>query len=155
MPADFEVPIVIVGFGHSEDIVECLKAVATQRNCPKFEVFICENGGAAAFDALEQALSEKGAPCEGGVDSVEPPPNGFKRARRLRLAAGPAGVTIGLASENLGFAGGTNAWVRPLLAEPGWTAVWILNPDTSLSLTPWRSSPTTPKSAARAWSEAG
>jgi N-acetylglucosaminyl-diphospho-decaprenol L-rhamnosyltransferase len=131
MAAEFEVPIVIVGFGHSEDVVECLKALATQRNCPKFEVFICENGGAAAFDALEEALSAKGAPCEGGVESVEPPPGDFVRARRLRLAGGLAAVTIGQASENLGFAGGTNAWVRPLLAEPAWTAVWILNPDTS------------------------
>ena len=131
MAAEFEVPIVIVGFGHSEDIVECLKAVATQRNCPKFEVFICENGGAAAFDALEKALSAKGAPCEGGVESMEAPPGGFVRARRLRLAGGLAAVTIGQASENLGFAGGANAWVRPLLVEPGWSAVWILNPDTS------------------------
>ena len=131
MPAEFEVPIVIVGFGHSDDVVECLKAVATQRNCPRFEVFVCENGGAAAFDALEKALSAKGAPCEGGVESVEPPPGDFKRARRLRLAGGQTPVTIGQASENLGFAGGTNAWVRPLLAEAGWNAVWILNPDTS------------------------
>ena len=46
--------------------------------------------------------------------------------------ASPGGVpvTIGQARDNLGFAGGTNAWMRPLLAEPGWTAVWILNPDT-------------------------
>ena len=65
MPADFEVPIVIVGFGHSEDIVKCLTAVGAQRDCPKFEVFICENGGAAAFDALEKALSEKGGPMRG------------------------------------------------------------------------------------------
>ena len=72
MPADFDIPIVIVGFGHSEDIVKCLTAVGAQRRCPKFEVFICENGGAAAFDALEEALSEKGGPCEGGAESVEP-----------------------------------------------------------------------------------
>ena len=26
--------------------------------------------------------------------------------------------------------GRTNAWMRPLLAEPGWTAAWNLNPDT-------------------------
>ncbi len=130
MAADFEVPIVIVGFGHSEDIVECLTAVGAQRNCPKFEVFICENGGAAAFDALEKALSEKGGPCKAGVESIEPASSDFVRARRLRLAAGLIPVTIGQARENLGFAGGTNAWMRPLLAEPGWTAAWILNPDT-------------------------
>ena len=129
MPADFDIPIVIVGFGHSEDIVKCLTAVNAQRRCPKFEVFLCENGGAAAFDALEEALSQKGGPCEGGAQSVEPTSNDFVRARRLRLAGGGL-VTIGQARDNLGFAGGTNAWVRPLLAEPSWTAVWILNPDT-------------------------
>ena len=52
------------------------------------------------------------------------------RARRLSLSEGRTPVTIGQARDNLGFAGGTNAWMRPLLAEPGWTAVWILNPDT-------------------------
>ena len=39
-------------------------------------------------------------------------------------------MTVGLASENLGFPGGVNSWIRPLLAEPGWNGVWILNPDT-------------------------
>jgi N-acetylglucosaminyl-diphospho-decaprenol L-rhamnosyltransferase len=130
MSAEFEVPIVIVGFGHSEDIVECLRGVGSQRRCPTFEVFICENGGRAAFDALEKALSQEGGPCEGSVESLQPASNDFVRARRLRLAGKGTLVTIGQARENLGFAGGTNAWVRPLLAKPGWTAVWILNPDT-------------------------
>ena len=45
MPADFEVPTVIVGSRTFGDIVECLTAVGAQRNCPKFEVFIWQNGG--------------------------------------------------------------------------------------------------------------
>jgi hypothetical protein len=130
MPAGFEVPIIIVGFGHSDDIVKCLKAVAIQRRCPKFEVFICENGGPAAYDALIETLTEKGAPCDGGVEPLDPASNEFVRACRLLLAGGAAGVTIGEARDNGGYAGGINAWVRPLLADPGWTAVWILNPDT-------------------------
>ena len=52
------------------------------------------------------------------------------RACRLRLAGGQATVAIGEARDNFGYAGGINAWLRPLLAEPGWTAIWILNPDT-------------------------
>jgi len=32
--------------------------------------------------------------------------------------------------DNLGYAGGINAWLRPLMAVPGWKAAWILNPDT-------------------------
>ena len=130
MLADLEVPIVIVGFGHSDDIIKCLGAVAKQRDCPKFGVFICENGGPAAFDALVKALSEKGGPCEGAVEHADPVSNDFVRAHRLRLAGAQTPVVIGQARDNFGFAGGTNAWVRPLLAEPGWTAVWILNPDT-------------------------
>ncbi len=130
MPVAAEVPIVIVGFGHPEDTVKCLSAIGRQRGCPKFEVFICENGGPAAFDALEKASSEKGGPCEGEVEHIEPASDEFVRAARLRLDGGQTPVTIAQANDNFGFAGGTNAWIRPLLAEPGWTAVWILNPDT-------------------------
>jgi hypothetical protein len=32
--------------------------------------------------------------------------------------------------DNLGYGGGVNAWLRPLLEAPGWTAAWVLNPDT-------------------------
>jgi N-acetylglucosaminyl-diphospho-decaprenol L-rhamnosyltransferase len=130
MAAGFEVPIIIVGFGHSDDIVKCLNAIATQRNCPKFEVFICENGGPAAYDALVKTLTDKGAPCDGAVELLEPASNEFVRACRLRLAQGTANVMIGEARDNFGYAGGINAWLRPLLAEAGWTAIWILNPDT-------------------------
>jgi hypothetical protein len=80
MAAGFEVPIIIVGFGHSDDIVKCLRAVAIQRRCPKFEVFICENGGPAAYDALIETLTEKGAPCDGGVEPLDPASNEFVRA---------------------------------------------------------------------------
>ncbi len=50
MLTDVEVPILIVGFKNTADIVKCLSAVGEQRGCPKFGVFICENGGADAFD---------------------------------------------------------------------------------------------------------
>jgi GT2 family glycosyltransferase len=128
MLAEVEVPIVIVGFGNADDIVKCLTAIREQRGCPRIGVFICENGGAAAFDALIGALSKPGGPCTGEVETLDFP--GFLRARRLELAAAPVPVTAGLAPENLGFPGGVNAWIRPLLAEPGWNGVWILNPDT-------------------------
>jgi N-acetylglucosaminyl-diphospho-decaprenol L-rhamnosyltransferase len=130
MLADVEVPIVIVAFGNADDIVKCLGAVARQRRCPNFGVFICENGGPQAFDTLVNTLAEKGGPREGDVESIEPASGDFVRARKLRLGAGRTSVTIGEARDNFGFAGGTNAWMRPLLAEPGWTAFWILNPDT-------------------------
>ena len=129
MPADIEAPIIIVGFGHADDMVECLSAIAKQRGCPKFGVFVCENGGPAAFDALVKAVSGNGGPCEEAVEHADPASNDFVRAAQLRLAEGKAPVTIGEARDNGGYAGGINAWLRPLLADPSWSAVWILNPD--------------------------
>src|SRR5271154_2068664 len=128
MLADVEVPIVIVGFGNADDIVKCLTAIGEQRGCPKIGVFICENGGADAFDALIGALSKPGGLCAGEVETLDAAD--FLRARRLRLAGALVPVTVGLARENLGFPGGVNAWIRPLLPESGWSGVWILNPDT-------------------------
>ena len=72
MAAGFEVPIIIVGFGHSDDIVKCLNAIATQRNCPKFEVFICENGGPAAYDTLVKTLTDKGARATAALSCSSP-----------------------------------------------------------------------------------
>jgi GT2 family glycosyltransferase len=109
MLAEVEVPIVIVGFGHADDMVKCLGAIAKQRGCPKFGLFICENGSPAAFDALVEALSEKGGPCEGAVEHADPASNAFVRAARLRLVEGKASVTIGEAGDNGGYAGGINA----------------------------------------------
>ena len=39
-------------------------------------------------------------------------------------------VHVGEACENLGYAGGVNAYLEPLLAIAEWPGVWILNPDT-------------------------
>ena len=75
-------------------------------------------------------LAEQGGPCEGDVETIEPASDDFVRARKLWLGAGRTPVTIGEARDNFGFAGGANAWMRPIMAEPGWTAFWILNPDT-------------------------
>src|ERR1700734_2942206 len=108
-----EVPIVIVGFGNADDIAKCLGAVANQRRCPNFRIFICENGGPLEFEALRTTLAEQGGPWEGGVESVEPASGDFVRARKLRLIRGQTPVIIGEARENLGFAGGANAWMRP------------------------------------------
>jgi GT2 family glycosyltransferase len=130
MLADVEVPIVIVGFGNADDIVKCLAAVGEQRGCPKIGVFICENGGAEAFDALIEALSNPGGPCAGDAKNVELDAPVFLRIRQLRLAGAGVRVFVGLAKENLGFPGGVNSWIRLFLPERGWDGVWILNPDT-------------------------
>lgn len=130
MLAGVEVPIVIVGFGNAEDIVRCLTAIGTQRGCPKIGVFICENGGANAFDALIGALSKPGGPCAGDGEKLDLAGPDFVRGRRLRLAVAQVPIYVAQATENLGFAGGVNAWIRLLLPKTGWNGVWILNPDT-------------------------
>ncbi len=55
---------------------------------------------------------------------------GFVKLKRLRFRERQSTVQVGCASENLGYAGGINAWLRPLLLSPGWKGVWVLNPDT-------------------------
>src|ERR1700722_20757978 len=130
MLADVEVPIVIVGFKNADDVVKCLTAIGQQRDCPKIGVFICENGGAGPFEALIDGLSNSGGPCAGDPKSVDLDAPLFLRTVRLQLASADIPVFVGLARENLGFAGGVNSWIRLFLPSPGWDGVWILNPDT-------------------------
>jgi GT2 family glycosyltransferase len=130
MLADIEVPIVIVGFGNADDIVKCLTAIGGQRGCPRIGVFICENGGGEAFEALIKALSSPSGPCAGDVKNADLEAPIFPRIRRLRLATADVPVFVGQAKENLGFPGGVNSWMRLFLTERGWDGVWVLNPDT-------------------------
>jgi GT2 family glycosyltransferase len=124
-----EIKIIIIGFRNPSDISACLGALAKARREPSFAVFICENGGPAAYDALVAALSSAQGPCPGAARPLDAPSPQFNRGCRLELAE-TVDVTIGEARENLGYAGGINAALRVLLAEPDWTGVWVLNPDT-------------------------
>jgi GT2 family glycosyltransferase len=123
-------PIAIVGFRNPGDIRECLTALASAKREPSFAVFICENGGAAAFDALAASLSAPGAPCAGKPEPIAATTEAFVRVCRLRLGADGPLVHLGEAKENLGYAGGVNAWARPLMDIAGWDGLWVLNPDT-------------------------
>ncbi len=72
MLADVEVPIVIVGFGNADDIVKCLTCGRGPAPVSEFWSFHLRKWGTRAFEALVNALAERGGPCEGGVESVEP-----------------------------------------------------------------------------------
>jgi GT2 family glycosyltransferase len=122
--------ITIVGFRNPGDIRGCLAALASAKREPSFAVFICENGGAAGFDALAASLSAPGAPCAGRPEPIPATTGAFVRVCRLRLGADGPLVHLGEAKENLGYAGGVNAWVRPLMNVAGWDGLWVLNPDT-------------------------
>jgi N-acetylglucosaminyl-diphospho-decaprenol L-rhamnosyltransferase len=126
------VAVIIVGFCNVTDIVGCLHALADAQREPEFEVFVAENGGPGAMDSLIAALD---GPCliEAETDFCSDPCLTV-RTRQFRLvrADGSIGSRLHVAemTENLGYAGAINAWLRPLLKLPGWDAVWILNPDT-------------------------
>ncbi len=127
------VAVVIVGFRNADDIVSCLKALSASLASPGFDVFICENGGRAAYESLIDELVKANGPCFPAADCErgdQLPMNAFVDVGRLHLRGRPAcNVWIGCASDNLGYAGGINSWLGPLAKLDGWK-VWILNPDT-------------------------
>jgi GT2 family glycosyltransferase len=129
-----EIPVIIVTFRNAGDAVCCLQALSRVGSVRCLEVYICENGGREAFDQLVMTLTGPDGPC--GPGPLPPTLTGsrFVRTARLQLRASSSAqlitVHIGEAVDNLGYGGGVNAWLDPLLAVPGWPGVWILNPDT-------------------------
>jgi GT2 family glycosyltransferase len=133
MTSSNAVPIVIVGFRNPSEIVECLTALDGCLSDPPCEVLVCENGGAAAFDALVAALTADDAPCVPAQGELSPLARGgekFTRVANFRLRRRGSLVAIAQACENLGYAGAINAWLSLLLTRTDWPGVWILNPDT-------------------------
>jgi hypothetical protein len=94
------VAVAIVGYRNAADIARCLGALANSSHT-NFEVVICENGGSAAFDRLQQAVPD--------------------------VLAGGQTVSLYLAPSNLGYAGGVNYCMARSPAADAW---WVLNPDT-------------------------
>jgi hypothetical protein len=125
-------PILIVAYRNPSDMVGCLNALRYARATPAFEVFICENGGANAYRALLEALLTDCGPCEitGEEERLDTPQLTARCVLRLKGNAALPKIHVGLARENFGYAGGVNAWLRPLMDVPGWPGAWVLNPDT-------------------------
>ena len=94
------VSIVIVSFRNIADVERCISGIAASEY-KDYEVWICENGGRAAFEALWNALKTAD----------------FKAVR----------FTVFDAGGNLGYAGGVNECIK---RSPDADAWWILNPDT-------------------------
>ena len=121
-----ETAVVIVGYNNPDDVVQCLAALSRAARAPRFDVFICENGGRVAYERLIRRLVDQRV-CRDSARVAAPPP--FMAARRMALRGQSTSVLIGCAEGNLGYAGGVNAWLRPLMDQDGWNGVWILNPD--------------------------
>jgi GT2 family glycosyltransferase len=126
------VPVLIVAYGNPADLVRCLTALCQVRRKSALEIFICENCGPQAYADLIAALTAENGPCHDIGDDVHLKTPMLVTRRLLSLAGEAEGtlVHLGMAIENLGYAGGVNAWLRPLLTVPGWPAAWVLNPDT-------------------------
>ena len=127
--------VIVVGFRNATDIAACLRALARAKKEPTFEVFIAENGGHAAMDALINILAADGGPCRSVSEPDFPVDAAVILRRRLfRLVnddeTDGSRVHVAEMAENLGYAGAINVWLRPLLQIPGWQGAWILNPDT-------------------------
>jgi N-acetylglucosaminyl-diphospho-decaprenol L-rhamnosyltransferase len=127
------VAVLIVGFRNATDIRSCLHALAPASTDPAFDVLICENGGASAYrELIDELVSDSGfAQANDEINRSERPTDTrFRDVTSLRFANRPSGIWIGCAPDNLGYAGGINAWLEPLLDVSGWQGIWILNPDT-------------------------
>ena len=128
------IPVIAVTFRNAADVTRCLAALGRMGADPDFGVFICENGGPAAFDTMLAALTGPDGPCSPDLLPPLVASPRFARMVRLRLATGDAAqhiaVHVGESCENGGYAGGVNAYIEALLPHPGWPGVWVLNPDT-------------------------
>lgn len=132
-PDGFRVAILIVGFRNPQDVQACVSALAHSSADPLFDVFICENGGSQAFHEICDALLDPRGPCQALdnrlPDPVAPPSGRFVKLECLALKHRASRVWIGCASQNLGYAGGINAWIERLLPLSDFQGFWIVNPD--------------------------
>lgn len=125
-----DVAVLIVGFRNPTDLNDCLAALSIAAVEPHFNVFICENGGIASYKQVLKKLLAPQGPCQLTEQPRISNLGRFLDIRCLRLRARPSNVWVGCASDNLGYAGGINAWLHELQFVSGWKGVWILNPDT-------------------------
>jgi N-acetylglucosaminyl-diphospho-decaprenol L-rhamnosyltransferase len=125
------IPIIIVSYRNPADVVECLEALQESEADPRFDVYVCENGGTAAFETLVSSLNSTNGRCACDITNAALTQMGqFAQVRMLRLRGREVQVSLAEAKENIGYAGGVNAWLRVLMTKSTWPGFWILNPDT-------------------------
>ena len=116
--------IIIVSFKNQLDITECLAAISGQTGSGDLGVFVVENGGTAAFDALVEALAAPGGPCIEAASSklanLASPGGRHLRCVVLVTCRGYWPVVVAEAPENLGYGGGINSWLERLWPYPEW-----------------------------------
>jgi GT2 family glycosyltransferase len=129
--------VLIVSYGNPTDVDRCLNSLA-RSSWTDFEVFVCENAGQEAFTRLRTFLTRQNGPLEQVDDSsgaIDSPGGRLAFVTRCQFHGRTIAVRLAAATENLGYAGGMNAWLERLIGYPGWEGVLILNPDTAVGET--------------------
>jgi GT2 family glycosyltransferase len=114
-------------------MADCLRAIDRLQGGHEFGVFIVENGGPAAYEALLKATSslfDGAGEFDEGLDETALMSRHL-RCGRFRLPSSGASVVLAEANDNLGYAGGVNSWLERLAGNAWWDGFWILNPDTT------------------------
>src|SRR5271166_4931985 len=127
--------VLIVSYGNPADVDRCLSSLG-RSTWTDFAVFVCENAGQEAFKRLQTVLTGPNGtlePIDSLLDTIDRPSGRLAVVVRCRLRGGTIAVRLAAATENLGYAGGVNAWLERLMTYPGWEAVLILNPDTEVA----------------------
>lgn len=136
-PEATKIAVLIVSYGNPGDVDRCLKSLA-QSDFENFHVFICENGGLEAYASLMEVIAhEQGAlrRMEDCSDQLDRPGGRLECVAKCQFRSRSNLVRVALATDNLGYGGGVNAWLERLLGRPEWHAVLILNPDTEVDET--------------------
>jgi N-acetylglucosaminyl-diphospho-decaprenol L-rhamnosyltransferase len=125
-------PVIIVSFRTPSDLAASLRSLDTLRSDSDLAIYICENGGSAAWRDLCSELLRPDSPCVPATDVDIPAGSNFSQIACFRLRQSGRRVLVGDAPENLGYAGGINSWLYPLMSDSQWNGCWILNPDTQV-----------------------
>lgn len=122
------VVVILVTYKNGADAKACLASLerSTHRN---FEVHICENGGEDAFRELTAQFGG-GAVLQNAAGERDP--GRIRETWRSVLPDGGQALFLHRAAGNLGYAGAINAILSDLAPNPDWSAVWVLNPDTTV-----------------------
>jgi N-acetylglucosaminyl-diphospho-decaprenol L-rhamnosyltransferase len=124
--------VLTVSYGNPTDVDRCLSSLA-RSTWTDFEVFICENAGQEAFTRLREFLTRPDGPLEHNAsqEMIDRPGGRLMEVARCQFRGRTTAVRLAAATENLGYAGGINAWLERFIDYPGWEAVLVLNPDTA------------------------
>ena len=129
--------VLIVSYGNPADLERCLTSLA-RSSWTDFEIFVCENAGEEAFVRLVTFLTNLSGPLKDSEQCGEELDKSGGRlaiVKKVCARGRPISVRLAAATENLGYAGGVNAWLERLMLYPAWEAVLVLNPDTAVSET--------------------